>query len=157
MSVSEQSGNCAMPETLKSDDEEEQQQAVSASEVFSRARVDVGSGVGSMSHSREPPHPFVGESTLLDVLGAMDSASWSMSHPAVVNFLTRHLPQAAQICASNAHVTVAVIVVLRAKFKHAKKGWRTHVKRAAQAAHCALGEVEYASCKAILVRALGTK
>jgi hypothetical protein len=150
MSVSEQRGDFVPPETFTSDEEQQQQGAVSASAVFFRAPVDDGGGVGSMSHSRAPPHSFVGDSSLLDVLGAMDSASWSMSHPAVVNFLARHLPQTAEICTSNAHVTVAVIVVLRAKFKHVKKGWHAHVKRAAQAARCALGDVEYASCKAII-------
>ena len=55
---------------------------------------------------------------------------------------------------SDAHATVAVIVVLRAKFKDSKAGWRAHVKRAAQSARLTLGDSVYATLKVSLVNAM---
>jgi hypothetical protein len=103
--------------------------------------------------SRTPAHA-VGGSSLLDVLGALHGACWSMQHPAVAHFLAKQLPQSADMCKSDAHVTVAVIVVLRARFKDSKNGWVAHVKRAAQHARSALGDTEYASHKAALTSAM---
>ena len=90
----------------------------------------------------------------MDVLGALHSASWSPQHPVVAAFLMKHLPMAHTSLTSDAHATVGVIVVLRAKFKDSKAGWHTHVKRAAQSARLALGDAEYASLKATLVHAI---
>jgi hypothetical protein len=100
------------------------------------------------------PTNAVGGSSLLDVLGALHGACWSMQHPAVAHFLAKQLPQAADMCKNDAHVTVAVIVVLRARFKDSKNGWVAHVKRAAQHARSALGDREYASHKAALASAM---
>jgi len=93
--------------------------------------------------------------SLLDVLGALQRGSWSLQHPVVAAFLSRHLPAAAAVCSDDAHTTVAVIVVLRSKFKHSKAGWRVHVKRAANGARAALGDAVYSSHKALVAGALG--
>jgi hypothetical protein len=45
-------------------------------------------------------------------------------------------------------------VVLRAKFKDSKAGWRAHVKRAAQSARLTLGDSVYATLKVSLVNAM---
>jgi hypothetical protein len=90
----------------------------------------------------------------LDVLGALQSASWSLHHPVVAAFLNKHLPTADALLTSDAHATVAVIVVLRAKFKDSKAGWHAHVKRAALSARRTLGDSAYASLKESLVRAI---
>jgi hypothetical protein len=97
---------------------------------------------------------FATDPSLLDVLGALHSASWSPQHPVVAAFLMKHLPMAHTSLTSDAHATVGVIVVLRAKFKDSKAGWHAHVKRAAHSARLALGDAEYASLKATLVRAI---
>jgi Mg-chelatase subunit ChlD len=93
--------------------------------------------------------------SLLDVLGALQRGSWSLKHPVVAAFLSQHLPAAAAVCNHDAHATVAVIVVLRSKFKHSKAGWRVHVKRAAKGARAALGDAVYYSHKALVAGALG--
>ena len=93
--------------------------------------------------------------SLLDVLGALQRGSWSLQHPVVAAFLSRHLPAAAAVCSDDAHTTVAVIVVLRSKFKHSKAGWRVHVKRAANGARAALGDAVYSWHKALVAGALG--
>ena len=49
---------------------------------------------------------------------------------------------------------VAVIVVLRARFKDSKNGWVAHVKRAALHARSALGDIEYTAHKAALASAM---
>jgi ubiquitin len=107
----------------------------------------------SRSPSRSPPREQE-ESFLLDVLGALHGASWSLSHPAVVNFLAKHMPAAAAMCTSDDLVSVAVIVSLRASFKGSKSGWHSHVKRAAHRARTALGDVEYYRHKAALLGTL---
>ena len=83
---------------------------------------------------------FATDPSLLDVLGALHSASWSPQHPVVAAFLMKHLPMAHTSLTSDAHATVSVIVVLRAKFKDSK---------AAHSARLALGDSEYASLKAM--------
>jgi Mg-chelatase subunit ChlD len=93
--------------------------------------------------------------SLLDILGALQSALWSLQHPIVAAFLNKHLPTANAMLTSDAHATVAVIVVLRAKFKDSKAGWHAHVKRAAHSARCSLGDSAYASLKVSLVHAMG--
>jgi hypothetical protein len=108
----------------------------------------------SRSPSLSPPPKQDGTSSLLDVLGALHGASWSLSHPAVVNFLAKHMPSAVVMCTSDDLVTVAVIVVLRASFKGSKSGWHAHVKRAARRARAALGDFEYSQHKAALLAAL---
>jgi hypothetical protein len=105
-------------------------------------------------HSPTPPPPHQGAVSLLDLLGAMRSMTWSLCHPAVCDFIAKHLPDAAALCASDDHVTVAVIVVLRACFKGSKSGWHAHVKRAAHRARAALGDAEYCRQKAALKSAL---
>jgi hypothetical protein len=105
----------------------------------------------SRSLSRSPsfsPPPKQDGTSLLDVLGALHGASWSLSHPAVVNFLAKHMPSAVVMCTSDDLVSAAVIVVLRASFKGSKSGWHAHVKRAA------LGDFEYSQHKAALLAAL---
>ena len=97
---------------------------------------------------------FATDPSLLDVLGALHSASWSPQHPVVAAFLMKHLPTAHTSLTSDAHATVGVIVVLRAKFKDSKAGWHAHVKRAAHSARLALGDSEYAALKATLVHAI---
>jgi hypothetical protein len=92
--------------------------------------------------------------SLLDVLAAMQRASWSIQHPVVAAFISIHMPSAAAMCTSDALVTIAVIVVLRAKFKDSKQGWHVHVKRAAKECRAALGDALYAIHKASLVSAL---
>jgi hypothetical protein len=92
--------------------------------------------------------------SLLDVLGALQRGSWSLQHPVVARFLSHHLPAAAALCSDDAHTTVAVIVVLRSKFKHSKAGWRVHVKRAAKGARAALGDAAYSSHKALVAGSL---
>jgi hypothetical protein len=93
--------------------------------------------------------------SLLDVLGALQRGSWSPQHPVVARFLSHHLLTAAALCSDDAHTTVAVIVVLRSKFKHSKAGWRVHVKRAAKGARAALGDAVYSSHKALVAGSLG--
>jgi hypothetical protein len=97
---------------------------------------------------------FETDPSLLDVLGALQSASWSLHHPVVAAFLNKHLPTADTLLTSDAHATVAVIVVLRAKFKDSKAGWHSHVKRAAQSARRTLGDSAYVSLKESLARAI---
>jgi hypothetical protein len=92
--------------------------------------------------------------SLLDVLGALQRGSWSLQHPVVARFLSHHLPAATALCGDDAHTTVAVIVVLRSKFKHSKAGWRVHVKRAAKGARAALGDAAYSSHKALVAGSL---
>jgi hypothetical protein len=92
--------------------------------------------------------------SLLDVLGALQRGSWSLQHPVVAAFLSQHLPTAAAVCSDDVHATVAVIVILRSKFKHSKAGWRVHVKRAAKSARAALGDAVYSSHKALVAGAL---
>ena len=92
--------------------------------------------------------------SLLDVLGALQRGSWSLQHPVVAAFLSQHLPTAAAVCSDDAHATVAVIVILRSKFKHSKAGWRVHVKRAAKSSRAALGDAVYSSHKALVAGAL---
>jgi hypothetical protein len=92
--------------------------------------------------------------SLLDVLAAMQRASWSIQHPVVAAFISKHMPSAAAMCTSDALVTIAVIVVLRTKFKDSKQGWHVHVKRAAKECRAALGDALYAIHKASLVSAL---
>ena len=92
--------------------------------------------------------------SLLDVLGALQRGSWSLQHPVVARFLSHHLPAAAALYSDDAHTTVAVIVVLRSKFKHSKAGWRVHVKRAAKGARAALGDAAYSSHKALVAGSL---
>ena len=107
------------------------------------------------SSSARSPAPTSGsDPSLLDILGALERASWSLRHPAVAAFLTKHLPAGAALLTSDAHATVAVIVVLRAKFKDSKAGWHAHVKRAALSARRTLGDSAYASLKESLVRAI---
>jgi hypothetical protein len=91
----------------------------------------------------------------LDILGALERASWSLRHPAVAAFLTKHLPAAAALLTTDAHATVAVIAVLRVKFKDSKAGWCVHVKRAAQSARLSLGDSAYAALKVSMVSAMG--
>ena len=114
----------------------------------------VASPPPALAAASRTPANVVGGSSLLDVLGALHGACWSMQTPAVAHFLAKQLPQAAGMCKSDAHVTVAVIVVLRARFKDSKNGWVAHVKRAAQHARSALGDTEYASHKAALASAM---
>jgi len=98
---------------------------------------------------------FATDPSLLDVLGALQSASWSPQHPVVAAFLIKHLPTMVHTSlTSDAHATVGVIVVLRAKFKDSKAGWHAHVKRAAHSARLTLGDSEYASLKVSLVHAI---
>jgi Mg-chelatase subunit ChlD len=94
--------------------------------------------------------------SLLELLGALMHASWSLQHPFVQAFLENHLPAAAAMCGSDAETTVAVIVVLRALFKHSKAGWHVHVKRAAKKARSDLGDSKYSTCKTMLASALAT-
>ena len=101
-----------------------------------------------------PPPTSECNPSLLDILGALERASWSLQHSAVTAFLAKHLPAAAALMTSDAHATVAVIVVLRAKFKDSKAGWRAHVKRAAQSARLTLGDSVYATLKVSLVNAM---
>ena len=93
--------------------------------------------------------------SLLDVLGALQRGLWSLQHPVVARFLSHHLPEAAALCSDDAHATVAVIVVLRSKFKHSKSGWRVHVKRAAKGARAALGDAVYSSHKVSVAGSVG--
>jgi hypothetical protein len=95
---------------------------------------------------------FATDPSLLDVLGALQSASWSPQHPVVAAFLNKHLPTMDDLLTSDAHATVGVIVVLRAKFKDSKAGWHAHVKRAAHSARRTLGDS--ASLKASLVHVI---
>jgi hypothetical protein len=97
---------------------------------------------------------FATDPSLLDVLGALQSASWDLRHPVVAAFLNKHLPMTDALLTSDAHATVAVIVVLRVKFKDSKAGWQAHVKRAALSARRTLGDSAYASLKESLVRAI---
>ena len=101
-----------------------------------------------------PPPTSASNPSLLDILGALQRASWSLQHSAVAAFLAKHLPAAAALMTSDAHATVAVIVVLRAKFKGSKAGWHAHVKRAAQSARLRLGDSGYATLKISLVNAM---
>lgn len=94
--------------------------------------------------------------SLLDVLGALDGAVWSMQHPAVAAFLDKHLPAAVLLCTSDALTTVAVIVAIRATFKDSKAGWHVHIQRAARCARSTLGDAAYAAHKAAVVSTLGT-
>jgi large subunit ribosomal protein L40e len=112
-----------------------------------------GTGNPSASEVQAPIQAQDGTS-LLDVLGALHGASWSLSRPTVANFLAKHMPSAAVMCTSDDHVSVAVIVVLRANFKSSKSGWHAHVKRAACKARTALGDAEYYQHKAALLAAL---
>jgi hypothetical protein len=97
---------------------------------------------------------FATDPSLLDVLGALQSASWDLRHPVVAAFLNKHLPMTDALLTSDAHATVAVIVVLRVKFKDSKAGWHAHVKRSALSARRILGDSAYASLKESLVRAI---
>jgi hypothetical protein len=108
-------------------------------------------GLQSGGSVKAAPHP-----SLLDLLGALLHASWSLQHPAVQSFLANHLPAAAVMCGSDAETTVAVIVVLRVLFKHSKAGWHVHVKRAAKKARSDLGDSKYSTCKTMLASALAT-
>jgi hypothetical protein len=100
------------------------------------------------------PPPQQDGTSLLDLLGALHGASWCLSHPAVVNFLAKHMSAALVTCTSDDLVSLAVIVVLRASFKGSKSGWHAHVKRAARKARAALGDFEYSQRKAALLAAL---
>jgi hypothetical protein len=100
------------------------------------------------------PKVFATDPSLLDVLGALQSASWSLQHAVVAAFLNKHLPSADALLTSDAHATVGVIVVLRAKFKDSKAGWHAHVKRAAHSARRTLGDSAYASLKVSLVHVM---
>jgi hypothetical protein len=55
---------------------------------------------------------------------------------------------------SDAHATVAIIVVLRAKFKLSKAGWHAHVKLGAHNARLTLGDSAYAALKISLVNVM---
>ena len=100
-----------------------------------------------------PPSISAANPSLLDILGALQGASWCLQHPAVAAFINKHMPTAVAALTSDAHATVAVIVILRAKFKDSKAGWHAHVKRAAQSARRNLGDSAYASLKESLVPA----
>ena len=111
-------------------------------------------GPSLLRSGTKKPKVFATDPSLLDVLGALQSASWSPQHPVVAAFLMKHLPMAHTSLTSDAHATVGVIVVLRAKFKDSKAGWHAHVKRAAQSARRTLGDSAYASLKQSLAHAI---
>ena len=103
-----------------------------------------------------PPRPASASApSLLDVLGALRGASWTLQHPAVAEFIALHAPAAAAACSSDALTTVAVIVVLRTKFKSTKNGWHAHVRRAARWAREVLGDAEYAQRKVAMGNCVG--
>ena len=140
----------------------EHKREVLANIMYSRAAVplcapppqDHSFGPSPLEAGTKQSKVFATDPSLLDVLGALHSASWSPQHAVVTAFLMKHLPMAHTSLTSDAHATVGVIVVLRAKFKDSKAGWHAHVKRAAHSARLALGDSEYASLKATLVHAI---
>jgi len=128
--------------------QQKQQQAVASAHNVSMQAYSKHS-----DHS-PPPSADLGDVSVLVVLGAMRSGSWSLGHGVVNAFLTKHLPSAIAMCQSDAHSTLAVIVVLRAHFKPTKQGWHLHVIRGKQYARAQLGDLEYCAFKTSLQKVL---